>query len=211
MPLSVFFGTAAFLSLGLFGLLRQLGDEHLVDLVAFEDELLFHEVGAQPVGCADVEAEQLLIQRLDGAADGAVAVRLFGDAGGVLGLLAGPCLAAQHGGHGALPHAAGQVKGQFLRDLASFFRDGIASIAQRDQLLLGDIIKAGADLKIIDQSFLHQGIFDLGAGDRPGVLHEITQQQPDLGAVSQPAGADTGGKSIVGGHRSAHPLQFSNG
>ena len=68
-------------SVRLFG---ELGDEHLVDLVALEDELLFYEVGAEPVGGADVQAEQLLIQRFDGAADGAVPIRLFGDAGRIL-------------------------------------------------------------------------------------------------------------------------------
>ena len=106
-------------SVRLFG---ELGDEHLVDLVALEDELLFYEVGAEPVGGADVQAEQLLIQRFDGAADGAVPVRLLGDAGRILCLLAGPGLAAQHGGYGALPHTAGQVIGQLLCDLAPFGR-----------------------------------------------------------------------------------------
>ena len=77
-------------------LLCQFGDEHLIDLVALEDELLLDQIGTQPVRRADVQTKQLLIQCLDGAADGAVAVRLFGDAGAVLGLFAGPGLAAQN-------------------------------------------------------------------------------------------------------------------
>ena len=129
-------------------------------------------------------------------------IRLFGDAGRILCLLAGPGLAAQHGGYGALPHTAGQVIGQLLCDLAPFFGDGVVPIGQSDQLLLGDVIQAGANLKIIDQRFLHQGVFDLRPGNGPGILDQIAQQQPDLGAVRQPAGTYSGSKSIVGGHRS---------
>ena len=191
-------------------LLCQFGDEHLIDLVALEDELLLDQIGTQPVRRADVQTKQLLIQCLDGAADGAVAVRLFGDAGAVLGFLAGPGLAAQNRRHRALPHTAGQVIGKLLCDLASFFGDGIAIFLQRDQLLAGDIIQTGADLKIVDQLFFHQRILDLRPGDRPGILYQITQQQPDLRAVGQPAVTNTGGKSIVGGHRSAHPPVISN-
>ena len=191
-------------------LLCQFGDEHLIDLVALEDELLLDQIGTQPVRRADVQTKQLLIQCLDGAADGAVAVRLFGDTGAVLGLFAGPSLAAQNRRHRALPHTAGQVIGKLLRDLASFFGDGIAIFLQRDQLLAGDIIQTGADLKIVDQLFFHQRVLDLRPGDRPSIFHQITQQQPDLRAVGQPAGTNTGGKSIVGGHRSAHPPVISN-
>ena len=99
---------------------------------------------------------------------------------------------------------------KLLCDLASFFGDGIAIFLQRDQLLAGDIIQTGTDLKIVDQLFFHQRVLDLRPGDRPGIFHQITQQQPDLRAVGQPAGTNTGGKSIVGGHRSAHPLVISN-
>ena len=172
--------------------------------------MLLDQIGTQPVRRADVQTKQLLIQCLDGAADGAVAVRLFGDTGAVLGLFAGPGLAAQNRRHRALPHTAGQVIGKLLRDLASFFGDGIAIFLQRDQLLAGDIIQTGADLKIVDQLLFHQRILDLRPGDRPGILYQITQQQPDLRAVGQPAGTNTGGKSIVGGHRSAHPPVISN-
>ena len=128
--------TAAGIVLSYF-LLGQLVDQKLIDLVALEDELLLDQIGTQPVRRADVQTKQLLIQCLDGAADGAVAVRLFGDTGAVLGFLAGPGLAAQNRRHRALPHTAGQVIGKLLRDLASFFGDGIAIFLQRDQLLGG--------------------------------------------------------------------------
>ena len=133
-------------------------------------------------------------------------IRFFGDAGAVLGFLPGPGLAAQHGGHSPLPHTAGQVIGQLLRHLAAFFGDGIAAVRQGDELLFCDIVQARADLKVIDQCLLHQGVLDLLPGNGAGILYQIAQQQPDLGAAGQPAGTYTGSKSIIGGHRSIHPL-----
>ena len=120
-------------------------------------------------------------------------------------LLAGPCLAAQHGSHRPLPHAAGQVVGQLLRHLAAFIGNGVAVAGQGDQRLLCDIVQTGANLKIVDKGFLHQGVLDLLPGNGTGVFHQIAQQQPDLGAAGQAAGTDTGGKSIIGAHRSLHP------
>ena len=189
----------------IFFFLGQLVDQQLIDLVALQDELLFHQFGAQPVGRAQFQTEQFAVQPLYGAAHGAVTIGLFGNAGAVLGLLAGPCLAAQHSSHRPLPHGAGQVVGQLLRHLAAFIGNGIAVAGQGDQRLLCDIVQTGADLKIVDKGFLHQGVLDLLPGNGTGVFHQIAQQQPDLGAAGQAAGTDTGGKSIIGAHRSLHP------
>ena len=145
----------------LFLFFGQFGDEHLINLIALQNELLFYHLSAQPVGSADVQTEQLAVQSLHLTAHGAMAVGLFADAGAVLGFLAGPGLAAQNRRYRALPHTAGQVIGKLLRDLASFFGDGIAIFLQRDQLLAGDIIQTGADLKIVDQLFFHQRVLDL--------------------------------------------------
>ena len=133
-----------------------------------------------------------------------MAVGLFADAGAVLGLLARPRLAAQHSGHRLFPHAAGQVVGQLLRHLPALVGDGIPVAVHHHELLLGDVVQAGADLKIIHQRLFHQGVFDLRPGDRPGILDKITQQQSDLGAVGQPTGTNTGGKSVVGSHCYSH-------
>ena len=177
----------------------------MVDLVALEDELLFYQLGGQPVRCAEIQTEQLTVQPFHRAADGAVAVLFFGDAGTVLGFLAGPCLAAQHSGHSALPHTAGQVVGKLLRHFAALLGDGIAALCQGDELLSGDIVQTRADLEIVHQRFFHQGVFDLLPGNGSGIFDQIAQQQPDLGAAGQPAGTYTGSKSIIGGHRSIHP------
>ncbi len=59
--------------------------------------------------------------------------------------------------------------------------------------------------KILLLGFLHQGVLNLLPGNGTGVFHQIAQQQPDLGAAGQAAGTDTGGKSIIGAHRSLHP------
>ena len=131
-----------------------------------------------------------------------MAVRFLGNAGTVFRFLAGPGLGPQDGSHGPLPHTAGQIVGQLLRYLAAFLRDGVAVVLQSDKALPGNIVQTGADLKVIDQRFLHQGVFDLRPGNGPGILDQIAQQQPDLGAVRQPAGTYSGSKSIVGGHRS---------
>lgn len=82
----------------LFLFFGQFGNEHLINLIALQNELLFYHLSAQPVGCADVQTEQLAVQSLHLTAHGAMAVGLFADAGAVFGFLARPGLAAQHGG-----------------------------------------------------------------------------------------------------------------
>ena len=52
----------------------QLIDQHLIDLVALEDELLFDQVSRKAVGSPQLQTEQLRIQSLHGAAHGAVTV-----------------------------------------------------------------------------------------------------------------------------------------
>ena len=177
----------------------------MVDLVALEDELLFDQVSRKAVGSPQLQTEQLRIQSFYGAAHGAVTVCLFSDAGAVLGLLAGPGLAAQHSSYSAFPHTAGQVVGKLLRHLAALIGDGVAALCQGDELLPGDIVQTRADLKIVHQRFFHQGVFNLLPGNGSGIFDQIAQQQPDLGAAGQPAGTYTGGKSIISGHRSIHP------
>ena len=124
----------------LFFFLGQLVDEQLIDLVALQDELLFHQLGTQPVGRAQLQTKQLAVQPLYGAAHGAVTIGLFSNAGAVFGLLAGPCLAAQHSSDCPLPHGAGQVVGQLLRHLAALVGNGVAVAGQGDQFLLCDIV-----------------------------------------------------------------------
>ena len=192
------------LSCILFLFFGQFGNEHLVNFIALQNELLFYHLSAQPVGCADVQTEQLAVQSLHLTAHGAMAIGLFADAGAVLGFLARPGLAAQHGGDRLFPHTAGQVVGQLLRHFPALVGDGVPVAVHRHELLPGDVVQAGADLKIIYQSLFHQGVFDLRPCDRPGVLDKITQQQSYLGAVGQPTGTHTGGKSIVGGHCYSH-------
>ena len=143
--------------------------------IALQNELLFYHLSAQPVGSADVQTEQLAVQSLHLTAHGAMAVGLFADAGAVLGFLARPGLAAQHGGDRLFPHTAGQVVGQLLRHLAAFVGNGVAVAGQGDQLLLCDIVQTGADLKIIDKGFLHQGVLNLLPGNGTGVFHQIAQ------------------------------------
>ena len=188
----------------LFLFFGQFGDEHLVNFIALQNELLFYHLSAQPVRSADVQTEQLTVQSLHLTAHGAMAVGLFADAGAVLGFLARPGLAAQHGGDRLFPHTAGQVVGQLLRHFPALVGDGVPVAVHRHELLPGDVVQAGADLKIIHQCLFHQGVFDLRPCDRPGVLDKITQQQSYLGAVGQPTGTHTGGKSIVGGHCYSH-------
>ena len=139
-----------------------------------------------------------------------MAVRLFGDAGAVLGLFASPGLAAQHSGHRTFPHAAGQVVGQLLRHFAALVGNGIHIVLHGHELLPRDVIQAGTDLKVVDQCLFHQGVLDLLPGNGSGIFYQIAQQQPNLGAAGQSAGAYTGSKSIVGGHRSSIPFAFSH-
>ena len=80
-----------------------------------------------------------------------MAVGLFADAGAVLGFLARPGLAAQHGGNRLFPHTAGQVVGQLLRHFPALVGDGVPVAVRRHELLPGDVVQAGADLKIIHQ------------------------------------------------------------
>ena len=129
-----------------------------------------------------------------------MAVGALRDDGAVLGLFAGPQLGLDHGGHRPLPHRQGQVVGQLPGHPAALGGDGVLVPGALHQALAADVVKAGADLEIIDQLGVGEGGLQLALGHRPAVLDQIAQQQPDLGAAGQPAGPDPGGESIAFSH-----------
>ena len=135
-------------------------------------------------------------------------IRLFGDAGAVLGFLARPGLAAQHGGYGALPHTAGQVVGQCVGHGCALAGDGIpAHTVHGDKLLFFHLSQRIGKLKIVDKLLLQKRALQGFVLYRACHFDKVAEQHTDLRVVCKAAGAHTGGKCFC--HRDHFLKKFS--